>query len=249
MCLARYSTWLVALVLVDVLGSLLCLARCSCTCWCAWLVTLAWLVALALVAWLVTLAWLVALALVDVLGSLLLLASLLLQLLIFVISQHSWCLWRSPVHLDLILTIPTPSPLLPWIGISGRSGQTVTASLSAFVLGSWGPETCQRRRLQMSEASLADVRGVACRCQRRRLQMSEASLADVRGVALRCMRERDTHTRHWYQDFPCTRMHTLSFSHYHAHSHTTQTPKENTSVCVCVLFIKQIRYNTQTQVS
>ncbi len=32
MCLARYSTWLVALVLVDVLGSLLCLARCSCTC-------------------------------------------------------------------------------------------------------------------------------------------------------------------------------------------------------------------------
>ncbi len=45
--------------------------------------------------WLVTLAWLVALELVDVL----------------VISQNSWCLWRSPVHLDLILTIPTPSPL------------------------------------------------------------------------------------------------------------------------------------------
>ena len=27
------------------------------------------------------------------------------------ISQHSWCLWRSPVQLDLILTIPAPSPL------------------------------------------------------------------------------------------------------------------------------------------
>jgi hypothetical protein len=63
------------------------------------------------------------------------------------------------------------------------------------------------------------------------------------------MRERETHTRHWYQDFPCTRMLALSFSHYHAHSHTTQTPKENAYVCVCVLFIKQIRYNTQTQVS
>jgi hypothetical protein len=63
------------------------------------------------------------------------------------------------------------------------------------------------------------------------------------------MRERDIHTRHWYQDFPCTCMHALSFSHYQEHSHTTQTQKENVCVCLRVLFIKQIRYNTQTQVS
>jgi hypothetical protein len=59
------------------------------------------------------------------------------------------------------------------------------------------------------------------------------------------MRERDTHTRHWYQDFPlCALIRTLSSTL----SHHTKT-KETASVCVCVLFIKQIRYNTQTQVS
>ncbi len=62
----------------------------------------------------------------------------------------------------------------------------MTASLSASCLAREGQRhvrgvacRCQRRRLQMSEASLANVRGVVCRCQRRRLQMSEVSLPDV----------------------------------------------------------------------
>ena len=51
---------------------------------------------------------------------------------------------------------------------------------------------------------------------------------------LRRESDRERETRHWYQDFPCTWMESLSSSHYQTHSHTTQTPKENVCVCVCV---------------
>ena len=49
-------------------------------------------------------------------------------------------------------------------------------------------------------------------------------------------RQRKTN-RHWYQDFPCTCIHDLTFSHYPTHFHTTQIHKKNVCVCVCVCVI------------
>jgi hypothetical protein len=90
-----------------------CLTRCSCTCWCAWLVTLIGSLCLHLLMCLTRYStWLVALALVDACSYAARLepsvtCSCFVRLaLVFVISQHSWCLWRSPVQLDLILTLP-----------------------------------------------------------------------------------------------------------------------------------------------
>ena len=134
-------------VLVDVLGSLLWLTRCSCTCWCACLVTLFGSLLLHLLMWLSRYSsflgwsrnthgvyedssqqfraisqhswclWRFVSAQFRVISQhswcLWRFVSLVLMSLVWalLISQHSWCLWRSPVHLDLILTIPAPSPL------------------------------------------------------------------------------------------------------------------------------------------
>jgi hypothetical protein len=89
MCLARYSTWIVALALVDVLGSLLYLTRCSCTCWCAGLVTL-----------------------LDVRGVACRCQRRCLQMSEALLADVRGVACRCQRRRLLILTIPAPAPLL-----------------------------------------------------------------------------------------------------------------------------------------